>query len=196
MAATQMVMIAYTGATPGQVVITTSQTWVVPQGVYNISFVAVGSGGNGIQFGGNRSGGGGGSLGYSNNVSVTPGQSIVITIYGGVTILGRTAGAGPGAVSNSSQGGGTASGFDVNFSGGGSGMFNTGSNPGGGAATYTGDGVASSGASIGLLGPGTTGYGAGGTSVFTGSAGAGGPAGLRIMWGAGRSYPSTNVADQ
>ena len=65
-------------ADPGQQVFTTtgSNTWTCPEGVYSISIVCVGAGGNGKPGdGGSFSAGGGGGLGYKNNYSVTPGTT-------------------------------------------------------------------------------------------------------------------------
>jgi hypothetical protein len=75
---------------PGETVFTagsstTTFTWTVPEGVTSISMVCVGSGGrgstwrNGIYWRAG-SGGGGGGLGYRNNVTVTPGEVLTITV--------------------------------------------------------------------------------------------------------------------
>jgi hypothetical protein len=91
-------------------------TFVVPANVYSISYVVVGAGGQGghsrssydSQFDtpGAAQGGSGGALAYRNNVSVTPGQSVTVTIgqkNGGnvlgnstVTVNGVVTGAGGG----------------------------------------------------------------------------------------------------
>ena len=55
-------------------------TWVAPAGVTSVSVVAVGGGG-----GANYAGGGGGGLGYTNNITVTPGQSYTVVVGGGGT---------------------------------------------------------------------------------------------------------------
>lgn len=64
-------------ATPG------TYSFTVPDGVTSVSFVAVGAGGTGDD--GNSSdggggGGGGGALAYANNVTTTPGMTIVVTV--------------------------------------------------------------------------------------------------------------------
>ena len=91
-------------------------TFIVPANVYSISYVVVGAGGQGgharcsynSQFTspGAAQGGSGGALAYRNNVSVTPGQSVTVTIgrkNGGnilgnstVTVSGIVTGAGGG----------------------------------------------------------------------------------------------------
>jgi 6-phosphogluconolactonase (cycloisomerase 2 family) len=59
---------------------TSAFTWVVPDNVTSISIVTVGAGADGKNGGTFTSckGGGGGALSYRNNVSVTPGESLVI----------------------------------------------------------------------------------------------------------------------
>jgi hypothetical protein len=54
-----------------------SPTWTVPPGVTNISILAIGAGG---YTQGAVRGGGGGAISYANNVPVTPGQVLNITI--------------------------------------------------------------------------------------------------------------------
>ena len=56
--------------------------WTVPAGVTSISVVCVGGGGSGEQNHDGASGGGGG-LGYKNNISVTPGANVAVTVGGG-----------------------------------------------------------------------------------------------------------------
>jgi len=55
-------------------------TFIVPANVESISMVAVGGGGGGAQISDDGGGGGGGALAYSNNVSVTPGESLTIVV--------------------------------------------------------------------------------------------------------------------
>jgi len=70
------------GAPPGQQAYTTpgSYSWVVPTGVNKVSVVAIGAGApkgpNGWQ-------GAGGGLGYGNNISVTPGETITVVVASG-----------------------------------------------------------------------------------------------------------------
>ena len=82
---------ASNSATPvlpvGQQAYTTAgcYTWVAPSGVTSVSVVAVGAGGPSFSYGSfpaspGLGGGGGGALAYSNNISVTPGNSYAITV--------------------------------------------------------------------------------------------------------------------
>ena len=64
---------------------TTTFTWTVPAGVTSISMVCVGSGGRGSTWRNGiywmaGAGGGGGGLGYRNNITVTPGEVLTITV--------------------------------------------------------------------------------------------------------------------
>jgi hypothetical protein len=122
-------------------------------------------GGYGGGWGGGAGGyAGNGGVGYGNGNSVNPG----------------TDGAGGGG------GGGGNQTFPNNGGGGGTGVYGQGSNgvyPGGGGS---GGGTSSSGGTASVSGR----YGGGG--VYGGSGvGAGGA--VRIIWGTGRSFPSTNV---
>lgn len=169
-----------------------SGSWVCPADVTSIAVVLIGRGGNGIQFGGTASGGGGGALAYKNSIAVTPGQSYSYSITtSSTTMFGITAGAGQIGGSNRAATGGTATGGDANFSGGNSTARSGGSSKAGGsAASYTADGASNGGVGVGLTGTGSSGtYGRGGTTVFSGSPTNGGPGAIRIIWGEGRSYP-------
>lgn len=80
---------AYT--TPG------TYTWVAPAGVTKISFVVVGSGGNGGVYGfvcgmpwAGGGGGGGGGLAYKNNFTVTPGGSYTVKVRAGGIYCGAS----------------------------------------------------------------------------------------------------------
>ena len=139
---------------------TGSTNWTVPDGVSTVSVVAVGGGGGGSF---NEQGtGGGGGLAWANNVSVTPGSTISVTV--------GTGGNGASSDGNSANNGGNSSfgsiftalgglgaqggaqdtnrGATGSFDGGGSGgagiggsLSDTGrSQGGGGAAGYTGNG--------------------------------------------------------
>lgn len=174
-------------------------SFVVPVGVDTIDLVAVGPGGDGVQFGGNVSGGGGGGLAFKNSISVTPGQVINYVIGSRATntatqILGITANSGQKGIGDGSStqaNGGTATGGDVNFTGG-KGQLSFGGNAlGGSAATYTSDGVNGGNQGIGLTGTGSVGsYGKGGTSVYSGSPTQGENGAIRIIWGTNRSFPN------
>ena len=71
-------------ADPGQVVFTSSQDWSVPNGVTAISICCVGGGGGGGYTDGYGeqpgTGGGGGALAWVNDVTVSPGQIMEITV--------------------------------------------------------------------------------------------------------------------
>ena len=83
---------ASNSATPaivvGQIAYTTpgTYTFVVPAGVTKVSILGIGAGGNGSNrtcCGYNGKSGGGGSLVYSNNLTVTPGDSVSIKVGSG-----------------------------------------------------------------------------------------------------------------
>lgn len=114
-----------------------TDTFVVPPDIYKIKVHVWGGGGGGSSTDGagvTGSGGGGGAYGLS-IIDVLPAQLIPFTVGvggtlgvdgGNTVILGRTSGGGKGAPSGVVAGlGGTAVGFDVNFSGG-AGMTNSG----------------------------------------------------------------------
>jgi len=99
---------ASNSATPvaiGQDAYTSAGTfsWVAPSGVTSVSVVTVAGGGGGGMGAGSRfgSGGGAGALAYTNNVSVTPGNTYTLIVGSG----------GPGRASTSGSGSGTNGGF-------------------------------------------------------------------------------------
>lgn len=63
-----------------------SYTWTCPAGVTSVSVVCIGTGGDGGTVwkgdGSSRTGGGGGGLGWRNNVAVTPGQTYTVKVSG------------------------------------------------------------------------------------------------------------------
>lgn len=248
-------------AAPGQQVFTSSGTFTVPAGVTSICAVAVGRGQNGAAGDGMYTagrGGEGGTLSYSNSISVTPWESLTVTIATstsastGETTLKRSStvllaaraggqtsgqanvgtsfagGTAPEPVYYFGSGGGGAGGYS---GAGGAGGIGDGGSAGSGGSGGGGGGGAPSAASgggggVGLLGAGSNGtagsgggagggagsggssgadggdggaggnYGGGGGGGGVSSAGgAGGSGALRIIWGDGRSYPSTNTAD-
>ena len=116
--------------------------------------------------------------------------------------------------SNSGSGGGGAGGYSGNGGNGGSngGTGAAGSGGGGGGGDSFTTGQADRGGGVGLFGEGISGAASGGggsgsTSYFYGGGGgardddsagfgsSGGPGAVRIVWGSGRSYPSTNLGD-
>jgi len=144
-------------------------------------------GGNGGDGGdaatGNLSAGGGGAGGYSGSGGNGSSGS-------GVGSNGSGGGAGGGGRASNSIGG----------NGGGVGLLGSGSNGAGGSDSTTNTkhgyggsgGTRSTSLTAGL-------YGGGGGSVddrITSVGGAGGQGALRILWGSGRSFPSTNVSSE
>lgn len=185
----------------GEITLTNaSGTWLCPAGVTSVSAVLIGRGGNGVQSSmANRGGGGGGALTYGNSITVVPGQTYSYSIdVTSTTIFGMTAnGGGQGTSTNTGGTGGASdntSPATASFPGGVGGTASSG-NPaiGGGAGKYDANGPVGNGQGTSLLGitpGGGATYGGGGTSVYSGSGGAGGAGAIRIMWGAGRSFPN------
>ena len=248
-------------AAPGQQVFTSSGTFTVPAGVTSICAVAVGRGKDGAVGDGMGTpgrGGEGGTLSYTNAISVTPGESLTVTIATstsastGETTLKRSStvllaaraggqtsgqanvgtafagGTAPAPAGGYGSGGGGAGGYSaaggdggsagsagaagsggsgggggsapsaVSGGGGGVGLLGAGSNGTAGGAMGGGGGAGSggsSGASGGSGGAGGNYGGGGGGGGISSAGGSGGSGAIRILWGAGRSYPSTNTAD-
>lgn len=138
-----------------------------------------GNGGNGGTTSGPRNGGGGGAGGYNGNGGAGGGDSS----SGG---NGSGGGGGGGAGSNADGGAGGG--------GGGVGLLGTGSNGAGG--TTAANGNCGTGGSGGLPVSSTQTHAGG---AYGGGRGAGGSVvgagAVRIIWGTGRAYPSTGVAD-
>lgn len=240
----------------GQAAYTTPGTfsWTAPAGVTSVCVVCIG--GAGAYSGGSPQGaGGGGGLGWKNNITVVPGQSYSVVVgssgfdYAGAGQSGTrsyfinsstVAGNGGSGGSYNRVGGGYVG--DGGGNGGSGGAYNSGG--GGGAGGYSGNGgrgadggVPSDGGSPGAGGGGGGGgrtgnsnsderYG-GGTGIYgqgaNGAAGGtsqpgnggngsviagttfrggghrtnatGGGGAVRIIWGPGRAFPSTNTAD-
>ena len=156
-------------------------------GGYSIATgVTSSGGGNGGSGGGslnnNGGGGGGGAGGYGGNGgNGGAGNS-------GVGVTGSSGGGGGG--------GGQAAGGTNNNGGGGIGILGAGNNGGGGARNNPGGG--GSGGASGVPGGGGGAYGGGGGACEddTNRSGLrGGVGAVRIIWGSGRAYPSTNTAD-
>ena len=177
-------------------------SFVVPSGVYQVSAVAIGAGGGGggstTQTGGTGGGGGGGgALSYTNNLVVTPGETLTVVVGaggaggtgtsssrtggspGGDTYLRRSStdlllaqGGRGGTVSSSTAAGGSATAGigDTKSSGGAGGGTATGvASPGGagGAAGYSGDGGAGYNVAPNPDTPATSGSGGGGGGSHT-----------------------------
>lgn len=223
MSVRNILMAAAGSEAPGQVAFTTPGTysWTVPAGVTKVCVVCIGGGGGGgMIYGSSTSGagGGGGGLAYWNDLSVSPGQILTINVgNGGInTYEGQIHGGESSCLGCVAYGGRSAGYYDLgnggNFYGsggsGGSGGDGASSYGGGGgsAGDYSGDGAAgfpgANGTGRGINGQGSSGpygaagrggfpsYGEGGYSHSQGNGGA-----VRIIWGAGRAFPSTNTGD-
>ena len=131
-------------------------TWVAPTGVTSVSVVAIGGGG-GARVASSPTAGGGGGLGYTNNISVTPGNSYSVVV--GARGLGGT---------SPSDGGNSYFCSTSVVRGGGGKNGSCGNRVGG---TFTGTG----GGNGGLGGAGTSceGGGGGGAGGYAGTGGAG-----------------------
>lgn len=163
--------------------ITSTQSFVVPDGVTSLRAYGVGAGGNGATntAGGNTAGGGGGGFAYG-DFDVTPGATVSITIasgdatvvYSAITMLsalnggnasGGTAGTGGTATKDAAVTNGGA------FSGGNGG---SGGRGGGGGSSGSPLGVGFSGGDESAGGGGIGGAGVTGTNFGGGGGGAGG----------------------
>ena len=187
-----------------------TEYWVVPAGVTSISVVAIGAGGGGgDQQGGTDGNGGGGGLAYDTALTVTPGE--ILKIVAGTRGYGALAPSDPpGAIGTGSNGGttylyrgfstvllqadgGTGAAGGTNGTGG-DGGTTKGYDGGGngaviGAGQYSANGGSSGGASVYGSSDTNYNYGEGGLGAGTN----GQPGALRIIWGANRSYPNTNI---
>ena len=183
-------------------------SFIVPTGVTTISAVAIaGGGGGGDAASGTDGVGGGGGLSYDTSLAVTPGETLTITVghsgNGGMAPSDPPNSIGTGSPANNTTikrgstvllqaNGGTGGSGGTNGTGGSGGTtlsYDGGGNGGvRGAGQYTGNGGSSGSAS--LLGTSSTDYlyGEGGAGTLHGQKGA-----VRIIWGAGRSYPNTNI---
>jgi hypothetical protein len=145
---------------------------------------AGGSGGNASSS--SSTGGGGGAGGYSG----AGGNGGLNGAAGASSTGGGGGGGGGGSSSNGSGGGGGVGllGAGGNGSGGGGGVLGTGGG-GGSGGTKGGNGTNSGG------GPGGTYGGGGGGADDTVGSGNGMQGAIRIIYGTGRAYPSTGIAD-
>lgn len=197
---------------PGQIVFSNASgvdtEWVVPTGVTSISAIAVGVGGSSST----RNGGaGGGALSYSNDISVTGGETLAIKVgaialtstpsqilRGETVLLSADNGKRPTGTTNAGAGGSSSAGVgDVRQSGGSGGAVIESRYGGhGGAAGYSGAG---GGGSSGTTDNATSGAGGGGGGSRGGSStslsdtrGPGGGVGLQ---GQGASGAAATVVD-
>ena len=215
---TPMLMTIETVVPAGQQLFTTSGPFVVPAGVTSICAVAIGPGAvaeysDPVNY---WISGGGGGLAYSNSVSVTPGETLTITVSttecrinrGGTALLHARAGVVDITTGGAPGGQGLVG--QVRFNGG-AGYGESGFLPsGGGAAGYTSNGQSGGYTGVGgWSGAGMSPYGGGAggaagatnnvaAATYGGGGGPGstpGPGCVRIIWGAGRSFPNTNTGD-
>lgn len=180
-------------------------SWVVPTGVTSVAAVAIGAGG-GARGGTSCRSGGGGGLAYVNGISVTPGETLTVTVGaggvgsngtgsttdGGNSTLKRGCTTLVGAGGGKGTPGGYVGGAPIVGTGGtgGTGAFKYG---GGGAGGYSGNGGAGSDFNAnGAAGAGGGGGGGGSlwvvsapcsTTLYSGSGGGGGTG----IYGAGSS---------
>jgi len=198
----------------GQAEFSTAGTfsWTAPIGVTSVCVVAVGAGGAGAMTRGDINGntrtgygGGGGALGWMNDIPVTPGQTYTVIVGAGGTGASsptqsgsRADAGGSGGTSSFFTGGATNYGITARGGAGGSGSGSGGSGPplfsnpdnllttGGGAATFGGGGGYDAGGGAGAGGyTSLTGGAGGGNSGTAGQGGGGGG-------GSGDDYSSGN----
>jgi hypothetical protein len=141
-----------------------------------------GNGGNGVYTTTTDGGGGGGAGGYSGNGGDGANGSAP-------TYVGSDGSGGGGGGGGSSEKAGAGA-------GGGVGIYGEGTNGTGGATEHAGGGGSGgqSGQANGVGGA----YGGGGSGAdyaFSTGAGTGGGGAVRIIWGEGRAFPSTNTGD-
>lgn len=206
----------------GQVAYTTPGTvqWVVPEGVTSISVVVVSAGQQGrAQAAQAVNAGRGGGVRWKNNIPVTPGDSYTLVIGSGGISQSVPSGTAStfqsdymssafGIVASVLPAESTPKSAEVGGGDGANGGSGTGQTfYGGNSASFNGDNSVVNGqgitlinvsaARIGIAG-GVCGGGGGAISVSSGnrSCGKGGDGGIRIMWGNGRAYPGTNIADR
>lgn len=201
------------GSTPsGEEVFTSSGTWTAPAGVYLVSVVAIGQGGTGSreELNGGATirsrGGGGGGLGWKNEISVVPEQSYTVSITSSGsyfisqgTVWGEAGGTPNPPLSTDSSGG-----IFVGDGGGNGGDGSSATGPvseefiiagGGDAGNYNSDGANGSslynqtstavntGDGSGLSGSDAGNYGFGGTSYVAGGSGV-----VQIRWGVNKDF--------
>ena len=184
-------------------------SWVAPTGITSVSVVAIGPGGLGYGVTMPNQGGGGGGLGWKNNITVVPGQSYTVVVGNPATgtdsyfISTSTVKGGAGGAASSGSGG-TGGGYTGDGGGsGGNGGTSTAGNAsgGGGAGGYAGSGGAGGyGTSVAYNSSAGSGGGGGGGTMGEPSPGGGGGGGVGILgqgsnggvnpsgWGGGGGY--------
>lgn len=160
----------FTFTTPG------TYQWIAPKDVYSVSAVCIGAGGgsNGQVY---SLGGGGGGLGWKNNIPVVPGTTYEVRVGGGVS---RSDGGASYFISTATVagfgGGGRESGIGGGYVGQGGGNGGNGAyyGAGGGAGGYNGTGGSGVSWGAGTSGEGGGGGGGGSSTDRAGGAGGGG----------------------
>jgi len=212
MSVSRRLLISGSGSPTGEQVFTSSATWTAPKGVYRVSVVAIGRGGDGVRRESSpgfilSQGGGGGGLGWRNDVSVVPDQeyTVSITTSGSYFInLGTVWGQ---AGTTPSELTGATGGVGGNFAGDGGGLGGDGSSNntvgqselviagGGDAGNYNSDGAdgvtlygqistdVNAGEGSGISGNDVGNYGFGGTEHLLGGLGV-----VQIRWGVNKDY--------
>lgn len=200
----------------GQQLFTASGAFIVPEGVTSLCMVAIGRGGKSE---GILTGGPGGGLAYVNNVAVTPGQTISITVdesgskanLGGSDIVHATSAENGGTTSGKPVvglgfPGGTGRGGSADMWGAGAGGYTSvganarsGNGRGGGGSSPLGGsaGGNAGGNSTGVTAGGDFGGGAGSFFLegYGWQYGEGGKGCVRLIWGPNRAFPNTNTGD-
>ena len=187
-----------------------THSWVAPANVTSVCVVCIGAGGGVTQpYSNSFRAGAGGSLGYKNNIPVTPGNTytVVVGSGGGTNVnggassfsgTGFTTLSAPGGLAGSTGTTAAATGSDGGGRGGGGGEVDTASGScsgGGGAGGYSGNGgqgttsFAPSQTGNGSTGSGGGGGGGGSSGSFNG--GCGGGTGI---YGAGANGAGGTVA--
>lgn len=193
-----------------QKLFTVSQDWTIPTGVTSVCIVAIGCGG-GATAAVHRRTGGGGALSYRNNIAVSEGDVLTISISTSASTVTKDAveliraNAGTTATAGAPGMGGAAytGNSEISFAGG-NGVLVTDSAvtvKGGGAGGYSANGINGRTNNSSVLATGGDGanpfgwspYGWGNRIGRTGP-NTDGPGAVRIIWGAGRSFPG-NAGD-
>jgi hypothetical protein len=208
----------------GQDVLSTPGTieWTVPVGVTSISVAVISAGLRGrVQSAAAADAGRGGCVRWKNDIPVTPGDKYTLVIgSGGVAQSLPMGTAGTYQTDYASSAFGVIAGVQAaesttidsvvggsNSANGASGGGSSGDVKGGDSGTFGGSGSGILGGGCSPLGVRVTSstivganYGGGGGAQLRSSgnrlSGKGGDGCIRIMWGNGRAYPSTNIADR
>lgn len=205
----------------GQQLFLAGTSWVVPAGVTSVCVVTIGRGCEYSEYtgpGGGGYAGAGGGLAYVNNIAVTPGETLIVSVDNGSSSLSRggTRLCGASAAewreeasprlgqpligTGFAGGGGRYYGANQYANGAGAGGYTSagadatqavtsaGRRGGGGSSPYGGGAGGNSGVAPAFDGAN---YGGGGASQF----GAGGAGCVRIIWGPARAFPNTRTGD-